>query len=73
MMLTAQAVEHPDYPVSPDFVRVARYDSNMLIKPHSSFDENGFNYVMSYYDEPHLYVPSYLINRMTLSSKFLSI
>ncbi|XP_045189953.2 stAR-related lipid transfer protein 7, mitochondrial-like [Mercenaria mercenaria] len=68
MMLTAKSVDHPSFPVTKDYIRVGQYTSNMLIRPHRSFDENGFDYVMSYYDDPQLYVPTWAINKMTLSS-----
>lgn len=68
MTLTARSVDHPSFPVTKDFIRVGDYTSNMLIRPHKSFDEDGFDYVMSYYDDPQLYVPTWAVNKMTLSS-----
>lgn len=37
--LPASAVEHPSVPESPEFVRVRSYESQMVIRPHKSFDE----------------------------------
>lgn len=37
--LLASAVEHPSVPESPEFVRVRSYESQMVIRPHKSFDE----------------------------------
>ncbi|WAR21472.1 STAR7-like protein, partial [Mya arenaria] len=54
MMLMAKSVQHPQFPETKQFVRVAEYSSQMVIRPHSKFEENGFDYVMSYYDNPHL-------------------
>lgn len=68
MILTAKSVQHPSYPVTGEYVRVAEYRSQMFIRPHKSFDENGFDYVMSYFDDPQLYVPYWAINKMTISS-----
>lgn len=65
MILTANSVDHPSFPVTKDHVRVGEYTSNMVIRPHRSFDENGFDYVMSYYDNPQLSVPTWAINKMT--------
>ncbi|XP_059497197.1 stAR-related lipid transfer protein 7, mitochondrial [Stegostoma tigrinum] len=39
MVLVSRAVEHPDVPESPNYVRVTAYQSQMVIKPHRSFDE----------------------------------
>lgn len=68
MMLTAKSVDHPSFPVTKDFIRVGDYMSNMMIRPHRSFDDKGFDYVLSYYDDPHLSVPTWAVNRMTMSS-----
>lgn len=68
MLLMAKSVDHPSFPATKEFVRVGTYMSQMLIRPHTSMDEMGFDYVMSYYDNPHLYVPTWAINKMTLSS-----
>lgn len=35
----SRAVEHPSVPESPEFVRVRSYESQMVIRPHKSFDE----------------------------------
>merc|ERR1719334_1451732 len=32
--------------------------SNMVIKPHSSFSEEGLDYVLTYYDDPQATIPS---------------
>ncbi|XP_054944874.1 stAR-related lipid transfer protein 7, mitochondrial isoform X3 [Physeter macrocephalus] len=39
MVLVSRAVEHPSVPESPEFVRVRSYESQMVIRPHKSFDE----------------------------------
>ncbi|PIO23901.1 hypothetical protein AB205_0145430 [Aquarana catesbeiana] len=39
MVLVSRAVEHPEVPESPDFVRVHNYQSEMVIRPHTTFDE----------------------------------
>ena len=71
MTLTSNAVQHPSFPETGDYVRVSEYTSQMMIRPHKSFDDHGFDYVMSYYDNPHLYVPSWAINKMTVQRKLI--
>uniref|UniRef100_A0ABI7YEB0 START domain-containing protein n=1 Tax=Felis catus TaxID=9685 RepID=A0ABI7YEB0_FELCA len=41
MVLVSRAVEHPSVPESPEFVRVRSYESQMVIRPHKSFDEEN--------------------------------
>lgn len=38
-------------------VRVTDYESQMVIRPHSTFDENGFDYLLTYFDDPRAYLP----------------
>ena len=47
MILTARSIDDPSYPATNDYVRVQEYRSQMFIRPHKSFDEKGFDYVMS--------------------------
>jgi len=54
MVLVSRAVDHPSCPVSKKYVRVNTYESNMVIKPHKSFDENGFDYLLTYSDDPQV-------------------
>jgi len=54
----SKGVEHPKEPVRKKIVRVHRYMSNMVIKPHSSFSEEGLDYVLTYYDDPQATIPS---------------
>ena len=69
MILTAKSVDHPSYPATKDYVRVSVYTSQMFIRPHRSFDEKGFDYVMFYFDDPQLYVPYWMSNKMTVQCK----
>ncbi|XP_064602401.1 stAR-related lipid transfer protein 7, mitochondrial-like isoform X2 [Liolophura sinensis] len=59
MVLTSRAVEHPSLPVSESYVRVSTYNSKMVIRPHSSIEENGFDYVLTYYDDPQAAFPTF--------------
>ncbi|MEE6509953.1 hypothetical protein FKM82_028524 [Ascaphus truei] len=48
MVLVSRAVEHPGVPESPDYVRVRNYQSQMVIRPHTSFDEGCRIFWISY-------------------------
>lgn len=52
MVLSSHAVDHPKCPVEKDHVRVHLYSSSMVIRPHKQFEDDGFDYVMTYYDDP---------------------
>lgn len=39
MVIVNRSVEHPSIPASKQYVRVETYSSEMVIRPHSSFDE----------------------------------
>jgi hypothetical protein len=49
------------------YVRVNTYDSGMVIRPHSSFDEDGFDYLLTYFDDPQSNFPSAAYNWMACS------
>ncbi|XP_029460314.1 stAR-related lipid transfer protein 7, mitochondrial isoform X1 [Rhinatrema bivittatum] len=67
MVLVSRAVEHPSIPESPEFVRVRTYQSQMVIRPHSSFDANGFDYMLTYSDNPQTVFPRYCVSWMVSS------
>nr|XP_033805741.1 stAR-related lipid transfer protein 7, mitochondrial [Geotrypetes seraphini]XP_033805742.1 stAR-related lipid transfer protein 7, mitochondrial [Geotrypetes seraphini] len=67
MVLVSRAVEHPSAPESPEFVRVWNYQSQMVIRPHSSFDANGFDYLLTYSDNPQTVFPRYCVSWMVSS------
>ncbi|CAL9683487.1 unnamed protein product [Knipowitschia caucasica] len=67
MILMSRAVEHPKVPESQEFVRVNSYQSKMVIRPHSSFDENGFDYLLTYSDDPQTAFPRYCVSWMVSS------
>jgi hypothetical protein len=64
MVIINRSVDHPAYPVDKKYVRVDTYVSKMVIKPHTSFDENGFDYVLTYFDDPKSSFPSVAYNWM---------
>ncbi|KAM9820151.1 stAR-related lipid transfer protein 7, mitochondrial [Neosynchiropus ocellatus] len=67
MILVSRAVQHPRVPESQDFVRVHSYQSKMVIRPHKSFDENGFDYLLTYSDDPQTVFPRYCVSWMVSS------
>lgn len=67
MVLVSRAVEHPDVPEHPDYVRVRTYTSQMVIRPHKTFDENGFDYLLTYSDNPQTVFPRYCVSWMVSS------
>lgn len=67
MVLVSRAVQHPRVPETQDFVRVHSYQSKMVIRPHKSFDENGFDYLLTYSDDPQTVFPRYCVSWMVSS------
>ncbi|XP_074838092.1 stAR-related lipid transfer protein 7, mitochondrial [Carettochelys insculpta] len=64
MVLVSRAVEHPSVPEDPKFVRVRTYESQMVIRPHKTFDENGFDYMLTYSDNPQTVFPRHCVSWM---------
>lgn len=60
MLISAKAVNHPSCQPSKDYVRVSSYESHMVIKPHKSFDDLGFDYLLTYCDDPQIVLPTTL-------------
>lgn len=58
MVLMSHSTDHPSIPQSKNCVRITKYESDMVIKPHTNFNENGFDYVLTYYDDPESSIPS---------------
>ncbi|KAF5899963.1 stAR-related lipid transfer protein 7, mitochondrial, partial [Clarias magur] len=67
MILMSRAVEHPGVPETQEYVRVHSYRSRMVIRPHKSFDENGFDYLLTYSDDPQTVFPRYCVSWMVSS------
>lgn len=67
MILVSRAVKHPCVPETQEFVRVHSYQSKMVIRPHRSFDENGFDYLLTYSDDPQTVFPRYCVSWMVSS------
>lgn len=67
MVLVSRATDHPKCPEGKKNVRVKQYESKMVIRPHKSFDENGFDYLLTYFDDPKSSFPSIAYNWMAAS------
>lgn len=67
MVFVSRSTEHPEVPVHSSYVRVHTYKSQMVIRPHDSFDDNGFDYVLTYFDDPHAIFPGPAYNWMAAS------
>ncbi|ESO90245.1 hypothetical protein LOTGIDRAFT_84508, partial [Lottia gigantea] len=67
LVVNAKAIEHQDIPITKEYVRVKQYLSQMVIKPHSSCDENGFDYILTYFDDPQSAFPSFCYNWLASS------
>lgn len=67
MVLVSRAVEHPSCPPGKKYVRVKNYSSRMVIRPHRNYDENGFDYVLTYFDDPQAAVPATAYHWITSS------
>ncbi|XP_077992298.1 stAR-related lipid transfer protein 7, mitochondrial-like [Glandiceps talaboti] len=65
MTLLSRAVSHPKVPENNKYVRVNTYHSQMVIKPHKNFDQNGFEYVLTYFDDPQTHFPSRCVSYLT--------
>ncbi|XP_783781.4 stAR-related lipid transfer protein 7, mitochondrial [Strongylocentrotus purpuratus] len=64
MVIYSKATNHPRKPETKRYVRVTRFSSKMVIKPFTSFDENGFDYMLTYHDDPKAPIPSSAVNWM---------
>ena len=53
-----ESVSSPKSKAKESYVRVTSYDSRMVIRPHSSFEEDGFDYLLTYFDDPQSHFPS---------------
>lgn len=58
VVICSQSTNHPKYPVNPNKQRVEEYWSYMVVKPFNSFHEPGLEYILTYYDNPGLAIPS---------------
>ncbi|KAK9881894.1 hypothetical protein WA026_018091 [Henosepilachna vigintioctopunctata] len=58
ILLANKSTTHPDYPDKSDKFRVKDYWSYMVIKPYTELNKNGIEFVLTYYDNPGVSIPS---------------
>ncbi|XP_055341510.1 stAR-related lipid transfer protein 7, mitochondrial-like [Paramacrobiotus metropolitanus] len=68
ILVISKSCDHPKCPPTSSYVRVSGYYSALLIKPHRNFDENGFDYVLSYLDDPQTFLPKMAVQYAAKSS-----
>lgn len=60
MQIDSEALDETQWPNDPSdksYVRVNTYKSRLSLFAHSQFDENGFDYILTYYDLPKAAIP----------------
>ena len=70
MHIHCRSIDHPDYPVGRKYTRVNQYFSEMVIKPDSFIDEPGFDYELTYLDNPQISLPSSVVNWVTTTGMY---
>lgn len=60
IIIVNKCVEHPNCPEKPENHRVKEYWSYMVIKPFTHFNEPGIEFVLTYFDNPGVSIPSAL-------------
>lgn len=58
MVIVNKSVQHPKCPEKSSTHRVNEYWSFMVIKPKTTFAQNGVEFVLTYFDNPGLSIPS---------------
>lgn len=62
ILICCKSVDHPKFPVNPHLQRVNDYWSYMVIKPTTAFNQKGFEFSLTYYDNPGIRIPKYITN-----------
>lgn len=52
ILIVNKSTKHPSVPVKPGLQRVKEYWSFMVIKPKTTFDQPGLEFILTYYDNP---------------------
>lgn len=68
MIIVNKNTEHPSVPPKSDAQRVNEYWSYMVIRPLTEFSEPGIEFVLTYFDDPGLSMPSYLAGWIAMSA-----
>lgn len=58
VLLLNKSTEHPHYPPKSDKFRIKDYWSYMVIKPETDYRTPGIRFVLTYYDNPGVNIPS---------------
>lgn len=69
MTPVCRATSHPDVRDTSSRVRVNDYFSDMVIKAHSSVNQPGMQFELTYFDNPRTNLPSSCVNWVTFSGK----
>ncbi|XP_012252654.2 stAR-related lipid transfer protein 7, mitochondrial [Athalia rosae] len=67
IIIVSKGTEHPNAPLRPDTHRVTAYWSYMVIKPYTKFDEPGIEFVLTYFDDPGVNIPSAVTTWVAMS------
>lgn len=67
MVIMSRSTHHPACPPLNECVRVTKYTSHMVIRPHGNIDEDGFDFLLSYYDDPQSSFPGPIYSWMAAS------
>lgn len=67
MVIMSRSTHHPACPPINECVRVTKYTSHMVIRPHRNIDEDGFDFLLSYYDDPRSSFPGPIYSWMAAS------
>lgn len=62
VVLCSRSTKHPKCPVKSDKHRVVDYWSFMTVKPFTTINEPGLEFVLTYYDDPGVSLPAYITN-----------
>ncbi|CRK86235.1 CLUMA_CG000041, isoform A [Clunio marinus] len=60
ILIVNKSTKHPKCPVRPGLQRVKEYWSFMVIKPKTTFNEPGLEFILTYYDNPGIKIPAYV-------------
>lgn len=64
-----RSVDHPSVPDPNSRVRVRDYYSEMVIKAHTFIDQPGFNYELTYFDDPRVQIHPSCVNWVATSGE----
>ncbi|KAK7793816.1 hypothetical protein R5R35_014321 [Gryllus longicercus] len=67
MVVVNKCTEHPKCPEKYENIRVKKYWSSMVIRPHKEFDEPGIEYCLTYFDDPGVSIPSTITSWVAVS------